>query len=41
MSNLQPNSCLKVDFQKADKQTRGKWLIYDTERHKDNPLQSV
>ena len=38
MSNLQPNYCLKVDFQKVDKQTRGKWLIHDTKRRKDNQL---
>ena len=38
MSNLEPNYCLKVDFQKVDKQTRGKWLIHDTKRRKDNQL---
>ena len=30
MSNLQPNCYLKVDFQKLDKHTEGKWLIHDT-----------
>ena len=28
MWNLQPNCCLKVDFQKVDKHTGGKWLIH-------------
>ena len=41
MSNLQPNCCLKVDFQKVDQYTGGKWLIHDTKRHKDNQLQSL
>ena len=27
MSNLQPNCCLKVDFQKVDQHAGGKWLI--------------
>ena len=40
MSNLQPNCCLKVDFQKVDKHTWGKWLIHGTKRHKDKQLQS-
>ena len=39
MSNLQPNCCLKFDFQKVDQ--RGKWLIHDTKRRKDNQLQSL
>ena len=41
MSNLQPKCCLKVDFQKVDKHTGGKWLIHDTKRRKDNQLQSL
>ena len=41
MSNLQPNCCLKVDLQKVDKHTVGKWLIHDTKRRKDNQLQSL
>ena len=41
MSNLQPNCCLKVDFQKVDQHTGGKWLIHNTKRHKDNQLQSL
>ena len=27
MSNLQPNCCLKFDFQKVDQHAGGKWLI--------------
>ena len=30
MSNLQPNRCLKIDFQKVDQHAGGKWLIHDT-----------
>ena len=45
MSNLQPNCCLKVDFQKVDQHAGGKWLIHDTKRYKDNqpetPLQNI
>ena len=41
MSNLQPNCCLKFDFQKVDQHAGGKWLIYDTKRRKDNQLQSL
>ena len=41
MSNLQPNYCLKVDFQKVDQHAGGKWLIHDTKRRKDNQLQSL
>ena len=41
MSNLQPNGCLKFDFQKVDQHAGGKWLIHDTKRHKDNQLQSL
>ena len=36
MSNLQPNCCLKVDFQKVDQHAGGKWLIHDTKRRKTN-----
>ena len=36
----QPNGCLKVNFQKVDTHTGGKWLIHDTKRRKDNQLQS-
>ena len=41
MSHLQANCCLKIDFQKVDQHARGKWLIHDTKRHKDNQLQSL
>ena len=41
VSNLMPNWCLKVDFQKVDKHTGGNWLIHDTKRGKDNQLQSL
>ena len=38
MSNLQPNYYLKVDLQKLDQHTGGKWLIHGTKRRKDNQL---
>ena len=41
MSNLQPNCCLKIDFQKVDQHAKGKWLIHDTKRRKDNQLQTL
>ena len=41
MSNLQPNWCLKIDFQKVDQHAEGKWSIHDTKRRKDNQLQSL
>ena len=41
MSNLQPNCCLKYDFQKVVQHAGGKWLIHDTKRRKDNQLQSL
>ena len=41
MSDLQPNCCLKIDFQKVDQHAGGKWLIHDTKRRKDNQLQSL
>ena len=41
MSHLQPNFCLKIDFQKVDQHAGGKWLIHDTKRRKDNQLQSL
>ena len=31
----------KLDFQKVDQHTRGKWLIHGTKRRKDNQLQSL
>ena len=38
MSNLQPNCCIKVDFQKVNKHTGGKLLIHDTKHPKDSQL---
>ena len=38
MSNLQPNCCLQIDFQKVDQHPGGKWLIHGTKRRKDNQL---
>ena len=40
MSNMQLN-CLKVDFQKVNQHTGGKWLIHDIKRRKDNLLQRL
>ena len=40
-SNLQTYYHFKVDFQKVDQHTGGKWLIHGTKRHKDNQLQSL
>ena len=41
MSNLQTYYHFKLDFQKVDQHTRGKWLIHGTKRRKDNQLQSL
>ena len=41
MSNLHLNYCLKFDFQKVDQHAGGKWLIHDTNRHRDNQLQNL
>ena len=41
MSNLQTYYHFKLDFQKVDQHTGGKWLIHATKRHKDNQLQSL
>ena len=35
MSNLQTYYHFKLDFQKADQHTVGKWLIHDTKLHKN------
>ena len=40
-SSLQPNCCLKFDFQKVDQHAGGKWLIHYTKRRNDNQLQSL
>ena len=31
----------KLDFEKVDQDTGGKWLIHGTKRSKDNQLQSL
>ena len=41
MSNLQTYYRFKLDFQKVDQHTGGKWLIHDNKRCKDNQLQSL
>ena len=41
MSNLQTYYHSKLDFQKVDRHTGGKWLIHGTKRYKDNQLQSL
>ena len=41
MSILQIYYHFKLDFQKVDQHTRGKWLIHGTKRCKDNQLQSL
>ena len=40
MSNLQPNCCLKIDFQKVDQHAGGKLFIHDNKHRKDNQLQN-
>ena len=41
ISNSQTYYHFKLDFQKIDQHTGGKWLIHGTKRHKDNQLQSL
>ena len=41
VSNLQTNYHLKLDFQKVDQHTGGKWLIHGTKPRKDDQLQSL
>ena len=41
MSNLQTYYQFKLDFQKVDQHTGGKWLIHGTKHRKDNQLQSL
>ena len=41
MSNFQTFYHFKLDFQKVDQHTGGKWLIHSTKRRKDNQLQSL
>ena len=41
MSNLQTYDHFKLDFQKVDQHTGGKWLINGIKRRKVNQLQSL
>ena len=41
ISNLQTVYNFKLDFQKVDQHTGGKWFIHGTKRRKDNQLQSL
>ena len=41
MSNLQTRYHFKLDFQKNDQHTGGKWLIQGTKHRNDNQLQSL
>ena len=41
MTNLQTYYNFKLDFQKVDQHTGGKWLIYGTKRLKGDQLQSL
>ena len=41
MSNLQIYYHFKLDFQKVDQHTGGKWLIHGTKRRRYNQLQSL
>ena len=41
MSKLQIHYHFKLNFQKVDQHTRGKWLIHDTKGCKDNQLHSM
>ena len=41
MPNLQTYYHFKLDFQKVDQHTGGKWLIHATECRKDNQLHTL
>ena len=41
MSNLQTYYHFKLDFQKVDQHTGGKWLIHGTKRREDNQLHGL
>ena len=41
MLNSQTYHHFKLDFQKVDQHTGGKWLIHGTKRRMDNQLQSL
>ena len=40
MSNLETHYHFKLDIQKVDQHTGGKWSTHCTKHHKDNQLQS-
>ena len=40
MSNIQTHYHFKLDFQKVDQHTGGKWLFHGIKHRKDNQLQS-
>ena len=41
MSNLHTYYHFKLDFQKVDQHTEGKWLIHGIKRRKDNQFQRM
>ena len=41
MWKIQTHQHFNLDFQKADQQLGGKWLIHDTKHRKDNQWQSL
>ena len=41
MPNLETYCHFKLDFQKVEQHTGGKWLIHSTKRRKDNQLQNL
>ena len=41
MSNLQTYNNFKLDFQKMEQHTGGKWLIHGTKCRKDNQFQRL
>ena len=41
MSSLQNHYHYKLDFQKLDQHTEGKWIIYSTKHHRDIQFQSL
>ena len=41
MLNLQTQYHFKLDFQKVDQHTGGKWLIHGTKHRNDNQLQTL
>ena len=41
MSSLQTYDHFKLDLQRVDQHTRGKWLLHGAKHLKDNKLQSL